>query len=82
MKEFKELIFVIRRWWAIVSQPHIGIGIRTGDWQCIYPDGGQTRWISYGDAINTRDLSGGKVRWREDPIPDTKSVDLSRRKYE
>jgi hypothetical protein len=40
--------------------------IQRGDWRCVYPDGERTTWVSYGAAINLRNIFGGRVEWRED----------------
>jgi hypothetical protein len=60
------LLFALRRWWAQVSQPGTGGLRQSGDWRCKYPEGFVSRWLSYGDADNLRELHGGTLEWRHD----------------
>lgn len=61
-----ELLGTVRRTWAAITQPGTGGLIQPGDWRCIYPDGNRTKWMSHGDAVNCRELWGGRVEWRGD----------------
>lgn len=56
----------IRRWYAANTDRYTGGLIQAGDFRVIYPDGLKTKWLSYGDCKNLKELHGGEIEWRHD----------------